>query len=94
MDYLEAKPRLRTHSVSIDQRARMLVTGVSDVERFHEQEIVLITEGGPLRIEGEGLHLAKLSLEEGQVAIEGEILLLEYEPPMPERRGLFSRFAR
>jgi len=96
MDYreMELKPRMRAHGVQIDQRARMTVTGVSDVESFHEQEIVLMTEGGPLRIDGEGLHLSKLNLEDGQVAVEGEIIALEYEPPVRERRGLFSRMGR
>lgn len=96
-DYREldsGKARLRPHSIQIDNRSRIQITGVSDVESFHEQEILLETEAGGLRIEGEGLHLTKLNLDDGQVIIEGEIIALEYEPAMPERRGLISRFFR
>lgn len=88
------KTRMRTHSIHIDNRSRAAITGVSDMESFHEQEIILVTETGNLRIEGEGLHLSKLNLDDGQVIIEGEIMALEYEPPVPERRGLFGRAFR
>jgi len=93
-DYREldsGKVRSRTHNVHIDNRSRTSVTGVSDVESFNEQEIILETEAGGLRIEGDGLHLTKLNLEEGQVVIEGSVTALEYEPVTEERRGLFSR---
>lgn len=88
------KPRQRTHNIHIDNRARMSITGVSDVESFHEQEIILETEAGNLRIEGEGLHLTKLNLDDGQVVVEGMVIALEYEAPTQERQGLFSRMFR
>lgn len=91
---LGGKPRMRAHSIHIDNRSRSTISGVSDVESFNEQEIVLATEGGYLRIEGEGLHLSKLNLEDGQVAVEGEIIALEYEPPVQERKGLFGKVFR
>ncbi|MDL2258625.1 sporulation protein YabP [Eubacteriales bacterium OttesenSCG-928-K08] len=96
-DYREldsGKSRMRTHTITIDNRSRINITGVSDMESFHEQEIILLTETGNLRIEGEGLHLSKLNLDDGQVVIEGELYALEYEPPTPERVGLFSRMFR
>ncbi|MEL7602635.1 MAG: sporulation protein YabP [Bacillota bacterium] len=96
-DYREldgSKSRARAHSVHIDNRCRTNITGVSDVESFNEQEIILQTEAGGLRIEGEGLHLSKLNLDDGQVAIEGEVYAMEYEPTVPEHRGLFSRMFR
>lgn len=97
-DYREldsGKSRTRTHTVHIDNRSRTSITGVSDVESFNEQEIILETEAGGLRVEGEGLHLSKLNLDDGQVVIEGEVISMEYEPATPERRpGLFSRMFR
>ncbi len=93
-DYRElesGKSRMRPHIVHIDNRSQMSITGVNDVESFHEQEIVLQTDSGGLRIEGEGLHLTKLNLDDGQVVLEGEIYLLEYEPETNERGGLLSR---
>lgn len=88
------KLRARAHSVHIDNRMRISITGVIDVESFNEQEVMLITEAGPLNIVGSNLHLAKLSLEDGLINIEGELLALDYEPPEKERRGLFGRILR
>ena len=88
------KLRPRAHSIHIDNRMRISITGVSDVESFNEQDVMLITEAGPLNIVGTNLHLSKLNLEDGQISIEGEILALDYEPPEPERRGMFGRVFR
>ena len=89
-----AKMRPRAHSIHIDNRMRISVTGVADVESFNEQEVLLLTEAGPLNIAGTNLHLSKLNLEDGQICIEGEILALDYEPPELERRGLFGKVFR
>ena len=78
-----AKLRPRAHSIHIDNRMRISVTGVMDVESFNEQEVLLLTEAGPLS-----------NLEDGQICIEGELLALDYEPPEAERRGLFGKVFR
>ena len=88
------KLRPRAHSIHIDNRLRISVTGVVDVESFNEQEVLLITEAGPLNIVGSNMHLSKLNLEDGQICIEGELLALDYEPPEAERRGLFGKVFR
>ena len=86
-----AKMRSRAHSIHIDNRQRTSITGVMDVVSFYEQEIMLLTEAGPLNIVGTSLHLSKLNLEDGQICIEGELLALDYEPEENEKRGLFGR---
>ena len=69
--------RIRAHSIHIDERQLMRVSGVKDVDSFNEQEVQLLTEAGALRIEGMGLHMTKLDLDAGQVILEGEIIALE-----------------
>lgn len=81
----------RAHSIHIDNRMRIVVTGVADVISFNEQDVLLLTEAGPLNLVGTGLHMNRLNLEDGQVCIEGELLGLDYEPEDAGRRGLFSR---
>jgi len=88
------KMRPRAHSIHIDNRMRISVTGVVDVESFNEQEVALLTEAGPLNVAGSNLHLSKLNLEDGQICIEGEILALDYEPEEVERHSLFGRVFR
>lgn len=83
--------RIRSHSIHIDNRELMSVSGVKDVESFNEQEVLLITEAGELHVEGNGLHITKLSLDDGQVVLEGEIVSLDYEDAPDSRGSLFAR---
>lgn len=83
--------RLRTHSIHIDNRELMSITGVKDVGSFNENEVILMTDGGGLTVEGTSLHITKLNLDEGQIVIEGQIIAFEYDD-MPVQKG--SIFAR
>lgn len=86
--------RLRTHSVHIEGRELISISGVKDVDCFNDVEIELLTDAGQLRIEGSGLHITKLSLDDGQVIIEGEIIALEYSDTVQQRGSLFARMFR
>ena len=80
-----------THTVLIEGRRRMRITGVVEVERFFEDELTVETEVGALTVWGEGLKLGRLNPDDGQVLLEGEIVSIEYEQPEPERRPMFFR---
>lgn len=67
------------HSIRIDNRERMMVNGVEDVDSFDENSVVLMTQKGVLGIMGNDLHISKLSLEEGQLIISGSIIGVTYE---------------
>ncbi len=86
--------RIRTHSVHIEGRELMSISGVKDVDCFNDTEIELLTDAGQMRIEGNSLHMTKLSLDDGQVIIEGEIIALEYSESEAQRGSLFSRMFR
>jgi len=63
----------RSHIVSIDNRKKMAVSAVLNVESFNEMEIVLETEMGMLTIKGSSLHMSKLNLDTGDLLIDGNI---------------------
>ena len=86
--------RIRAHSIHIDERQLMRVSGVKDVDSFNEQEVQLLTEAGELHIEGMGLHMTKLDLDAGQVILEGDILALEYVEENRPQGSLMSRLFR
>ncbi|HWS29365.1 MAG TPA: sporulation protein YabP [Clostridia bacterium] len=88
---LESGLRMRPHAIHIEGRTLTSVTGVKDVASFNEQEVFLITEAGELSIEGMGLHITKLNLDEGQVVLEGEVVALEYADAPAVKSGVFSR---
>lgn len=79
------------HRVELDGRERLKVSGVEDVERFDETSIIMSTSGGTLVVSGENLHIGKLSLEGGELHVDGRIDSLSYEDDGPARGGLFSR---
>ena len=80
-----------SHRLELEGRERLVVSGVEDVERFDETGIVMSTTAGILTITGEGLHIGQLSLEGGELHVDGQIDSIAYEEDAPSRRGLLGR---
>ena len=91
MSYETGGNRALYHQLQLDGREKLLVGGVENVERFDENAIVMSTCAGTLIITGEDLHIGKLSLEGGELNVEGHIDSLEYEDDVPTSGGFFSR---
>ena len=79
---------LLPHSMTMKDRKSLSMTGVTEVVSFDENSVVLHTELGTLSIHGRELQLKNLTLDGGQVAVEGSIAALIYEEP---RTGGFWR---
>lgn len=69
------------HKLCLNERKSLTMTGVSEVVSFDDSAVVLHTSLGTLLIQGQQLQLKTLSLEGGQVAVEGNISALNYEEP-------------
>ena len=67
------EPVGKPFSLTLEKREKAVVTGVTDVERFDENEVVLQTHGGRLTLTGTGLHVSSLQLEEGRLLVDGVI---------------------
>lgn len=78
------------HQIVIEGQRHARVTGVVDVESFHEEEAAILTEAGLLVLSGESLKLTRLDPDSGQVIVDGRIRSLEYEQPTL-KRSLFGR---
>lgn len=63
----------KPHMLTIDGRSALRITGVTDIDRFDEREIVLYTSLGELTVTGKGLHIGRLSIEEGELTVDGDI---------------------
>ncbi|MBE7005256.1 MAG: sporulation protein [Ruminococcaceae bacterium] len=80
------------HRVTLDGRGHLTVSGVEDVDRFDENEIVMNTAEGTLVVTGENLHIDKLSLDGGELHVDGRVDTLSYEDAGVGRGGgLLSR---
>lgn len=69
------------HKLQLNERRQLTVTGVSEVVSFEENAVVLQTSLGTLIVQGRELQLKNLSLEGGQVAVDGSVSALIYEEP-------------
>ncbi len=66
------------HNVVIQDREKLSVTGVEDIENFDERETVLYTALGRLLIRGRDMKMERLSVDEGALVIHGQIDAVEY----------------
>ena len=69
---------LKGHKLNIIARKSATITGVNDVLSFVAGEVLLQTEQGILMIRGNELHVNRLTLEKGEVDIDGRIDSLTY----------------
>ena len=79
------------HRLELIGRDRLTVSGVEDVERFDETGIIMSTSAGTLVITGEDLHIGKLSLDGGELHVDGRVDSVSYEDDGAGRGGFFSR---
>ena len=80
------------HRLELDGREQLVVSGVEEVERFDEEEIVMVTTAGVLVVGGNHLHIGKLNLDGGELHVDGTIHTLLYEDNAPSAsRGGFLR---
>ena len=71
--------------MSLFNRNNLQTTGVLDVISFDTGEIVMNTEDGLLMVRGEDLHVNHLTLEKGEVHIDGHVDSLVYS--MGQKQG-------
>lgn len=81
------------HKLSLNERKSLTMTGVTEVVSFDDTAVVLRTSLGTLVVQGNGLQLKTLSLDGGQVAVDGNVAALVYEENKPAG-GLWSRLFR
>lgn len=92
----EEKKALKTaHNLIMEERSSLTVTGVTDIERFDEEEVVVVTDLGQLTIKGQGLHLNKIDVDDGELSVEGELDALSYSQRQERgREGFLARLFR
>ena len=78
------------HKLTLNERSSLTMTGVTEVISFDDSTVVLKTQMGTLLVHGKQLQLKTLSVEGGQVAVDGHVTALVYEEPRQEG-GFFRR---
>lgn len=81
---------VKGHSMSMENRERLSLSGVEDVSGFDESLVVLRTSMGALTIRGEGLHIGRIDLDSGSLELSGKVQELSYDESGPAP-SLWSR---
>lgn len=84
----------RAHKITLLNRRTCNLTGVNDVLSFDVSEIILETDQGMLMIKGSELHVNRLTLDKGEVDVEGKIDSFTYSEQagsMVKGESLLSR---
>lgn len=87
----DERNREMPHTVILEGREKLSVSGVVDVQSFDEEQVLLETVRGMLVVRGQGLHVERLQLEAGELIVQGEIGLMEYDDSVQPRSSLLGR---
>ena len=83
------------HNAILEDRQRLMLTGVTDVDSFDEKLVELFTQLGELTIRGKNLHVNEMSLESGELTVEGDIQALIYgEKDRSKKLGFIGKLFR
>lgn len=80
----------QSHKLTLSDRKLLSLTGVTQVDGFDEETVLLRTEAGHLTVKGTNLKLKTLSPEGGLVTVEGEVTALVYTKA-PTQGGFWRR---
>lgn len=69
---------LEQHSIVLENRSSMKISGVNDIDKFSENIIVLSTVMGELVIKGEELHVTSLDADTKDFFMTGTVCSLSY----------------
>lgn len=75
---MQEKAAKQNHNIIVEDRRRMTVSGITDVDSFDEKAICLYTQLGELTIQGKELHIDSMSVESGDMTITGDIWSVVY----------------
>lgn len=62
------------HNLVMENRRRIVISGVKEVEGFTETEVSLYTDMGQLNIKGKNLHVNQFSTDTGELVMIGDMV--------------------
>lgn len=78
------------HDLVLENRRKATMTGIYDVESFDDEAILAKSDCGNITIHGRELKISRLSVESGDMVVEGEIDSVIYSEGKTAG-GFFSR---
>lgn len=87
----EKQVKSKRGNLILENRQKLTVSGISDVESFDEAKIILVTNEGYLTVTGNGMRIKKLSAENGDAIVEGQINGCVYSDGRKEKESFLKR---
>ena len=79
------------HSISLKDRSNLVISGVDHIYSFNDKRVELLTSAGRLIVEGEGLDMNKLNLEESIISVEGTVNSINYAKDKKPEEKFFKK---
>lgn len=68
----------KPHNIILEDRKKLSISGVTDVDSFDEKSVLLYTQLGELSVRGKDLHVNEINVETGEMSVEGDIWSIAY----------------
>ena len=94
MDKTKNPIQTKVSSISLENRRKMLLTGVNEVLSFNDEKIILNTVLGKLNIKGQNLKMNKLDVKNGDVIVDGYITSLIYNNKKDKKKRSLIQLIR
>lgn len=93
MDKIDNVITSLNHSITINERKNIIITGVKKIESFDEEEFFMETSMGNLTLKGLGLEIIKLDTYQGNVSIKGKLDSISYSEGENKEKegGIFNK---
>ncbi len=79
-------------NVILENRKKLTLTGIKDVLSFDDEIVIVESELGLLNIKGSDLKVNKISVETGDVIVDGTIRVVEYsDKNLGPKQGIMSK---
>lgn len=84
---MEEKKKDIKHNIILENREKIIITGVIDIHSFDDELVLIETEGGILTVKGTDLKMNKLNLDNNELIVEGKIVALIYSDSEGVKKG-------
>jgi sporulation protein YabP len=84
----------KQHSIIVENRKKIVLTGVKEVESFNDSDMIIITNAGALRIRGRNLEVSKVSTESGDLEMSGIVTSMHYSDTERSPNNLITKLFR
>ncbi len=93
MDKNDEHRIINNNEISLSNRNKLFISGVTKIDNFDNNEFVMNTTMGILIIRGDSLELIKLDTVQGNISIKGNVDSIEYKNSMKQKnnQGIINR---